>query len=168
MSRSLSSAIGSRWVLNCFVELTHHKKGSAYRVHGLDTKAQLRWLESALAGSLARWKVVLGHHPIYSAAPTHGDIKELIADVLPELQRRGVRISFCGHDHVLQHLVHGELNFFICGGGASHRVVKARDDVRFGVASAGFLSMTLRATAAEARFVNDKGDELYLANIPAP
>ncbi len=146
----------------------YHKKDSAYRVQDQDPKVQLRWLESTLSQSPARWKIVAGHHPIYSSALGHGDTKELIADVLPVLQKHGVQIFFCGHDHVLQHLVHGELNLFVCGGGSSHRTVKPRADVRFGAASAGFLSMTLTATAAEARFIDDKGNELYQASIPAP
>ena len=146
----------------------YHKKGSSYRVEGQDPKAQLRWLESVLADSPARWKIVVGHHPIYAAASAHGDTKELIADVLPVLRKHGVRIYFCGHDHVLQHLVHGDVNFFVCGGGSSHRTVNQRKDVRFGAGSAGFLAMTLTAAAAQATYIDDKGVELYRTSISAP
>ena len=146
----------------------YRKKGSSYKVQDQDPKAQLHWLETTLSESSARWKIVVGHHPIYSSAPMHGDTKELIADVLPILQKHGVRLYFCGHDHVLEYLVHGGLNCFVCGGGASHRSVAERADVRFSAGSAGFLAMTLSATEAEARFFNEKGKELYLAKIPAP
>ena len=145
----------------------YHKKGSAYHVEGQDPKVQLRWLESVLAASRARWKIVVGHHPVYSAAPGHGDTKELIAHVLPVLQQYGVRIYFCGHDHVLQHLVDGGVNFFVCGGGSSHRTVNQRKDVQFGAGSAGFLSMTLTAATAQATYIDDKGRELYRTSIPA-
>ena len=145
----------------------YHKKGSSYHVEGQDPKVQLRWLESALAASRARWKIVVGHHPVYAAASTHGDTKELIADVLPVLEKYGVQIYFCGHDHVLQHLVDGGINFFVCGGGSSHRTVNQRKDVRFGAGSAGFLSMTLTAAAAQAIYIDDKGRELYRTSIPA-
>jgi acid phosphatase len=147
--------------------IAYHKKGSAYHVEGQDPKVQLRWLESVLGASRARWKIVVGHHPVYSAAPGHGDTKELIADVLPLLQKYGVRIYFCGHDHVLQHLVDGGVNFFVCGGGSSHRTVNQRQDVQFGADSAGFLSMTLTANAAQATYIDDKGRELYRTSIPA-
>jgi acid phosphatase len=147
---------------------SYHKKNSAYHMEGQDPKVQLRWLESALTASRARWKIVVGHHPVYSAAPGHGNTKELIADVLPVLQRHGVQIYFCGHDHVLQYLVDGGINFFVCGGGSSHRAVKERADVHFGAGSAGFLSMTLTATAAQATYIDDKGKELYRTSIPAP
>jgi acid phosphatase len=145
----------------------YRKKGSAYHVEGQDPKVQVRWLESVLAASRARWKIVVGHHPVYSAAPGHGDTKELIADVLPVLQKYGVRIYFCGHDHVLQHLVDGGVNFFVCGGGSSHRTVDQRQDVQFGADSASFLSMTLTANAAQAIYIDDKGRELYRTCIPA-
>jgi tartrate-resistant acid phosphatase type 5 len=146
----------------------YHKKDSSYRVQGQDPKVQLRWLESVLAESRARWKIVTGHHPVYAAAPGHGDTKELVADVLPVLKKYGVQIYFCGHDHVLQHLVNGGINFFVCGGGSSHRTVNQRKDVRFGAGSAGFLSMTLTAAAAQAIYIDEKGVELYRTSILAP
>jgi hypothetical protein len=69
---------------------------------------------------------------------------------------------------VLQHLSHGGVNFFVCGGGSSHRTVNQRNDVRFGAGSTGFLSMTLTAAAAQATYINDQGVELYRTSIPAP
>jgi tartrate-resistant acid phosphatase type 5 len=146
----------------------YHKTNSPYRVADQDSKAQLRWLETTLAESPARWKIVVGHHPVYAAAPGHGDTKELITDILPVLQKYGVRVYFCGHDHVLQHLVDGGVNFFVCGGGSSHRSVNQRKDVRFGADSAGFLAMTLTGAAAQATYIDDKGVELYRTSIPAP
>ncbi len=146
---------------------SYRKKGSATHVEGQDPKAQARWLESVLAGSGARWKIVVGHHPIYAAAAAHGDTKELVAEVLPLLEKYRVQVYFCGHDHVLQHLVHGKVNFFVCGGGATHRPPKERPDVRFGVGSAGFLAMTLTADEARAAYIDDKGKELYQTTIAA-
>ena len=147
--------------------IEYQKKGSAYHVKGQDTKVQARWLESVLGASRARWKIMVGHHPVYSAATSHGDTKELIADVLPVLQKYGVQVYFCGHDHVLQHLVDGGVNFFVCGGGSSPRKVNHRNDVQFGSDFAGFLSMTLTANAAQATYIDDKGRELYRTSIPA-
>jgi tartrate-resistant acid phosphatase type 5 len=146
---------------------SYRKTGSSYHVQGQDAKAQLRWLESTLAASPARWKIVIGHHPIYAAAGTHGDTKELVAGVLPLLEKYGVQAYFCGHDHVLQHLSHGKMNFFVCGGGATHRTAQKRPDVQFGAGSLGFLCMTLTGTAAQAAYINEKGHELYRLSIPA-
>ena len=146
----------------------YRKEGSAYHMQDQDPKVQLQWLGSVLGESRARWKIVVGHHPVYAAAPTHGDTKELIENMLRVLQQQGVQIYFCGHDHVLQHLVHGGLNLFVCGGGSGHRTVNRRADVRFGAGSAGFLSMTLGVARAEARFVDQEGKELYVTTIALP
>jgi len=146
----------------------YRKAGAAYHVRDQDPKAQLAWLESVLADSRARWKIVVGHHPIYAAASKHGDTKELIDALLPVLLKHGVQIYFCGHDHVLQHLVHERLNLFVCGGGSQHRPVNQREDVRFGADSAGFLSMTLTADSAEAAFIDAKGRTLYSTRILLP
>ena len=146
----------------------YHKKDSTYHVQDQDPKAQLRWLESVLAASQARWKIVVGHHPVYSTGSLHGDTKELQTQVLPVLEKYGVRIYFCGHDHILEHLVHGQMNYIVCGGGSSHRSLKKRPDVRFGADSAGFLSVNLTASEARAAYINDSGKELYRTTVPAP
>jgi tartrate-resistant acid phosphatase type 5 len=108
---------------------------------------------------------VVGHHPIYSSVDNHGNTKELINSVLPLLHKYGVRIYFCGHEHFLQYLVHGDINFFVCGGGSVSRPVSDRDDVKFGVGSPGFLSMTLTPTIAKAVYFDDKGKSLYSNTI---
>ena len=122
----------------------YHQKESEYAEHvqGQDTGKQLKWLDSVLTVSKACWTMVVGHHPIFSSAPKHGDTKELVELVLPILKKHGVRIYASGHDHVLQHLKEGDMHFFICGGGANFRDVAERDDVLFGIGALGFLSIT--------------------------
>lgn len=94
----------------------YHKKTKKYHVEGQDVTKQLLWVDSVLTVSQSPWTIVLGHHPIYSAAPGHSDTKELINQVLPILTRHHVQLYICGHDHVLQHLKHDTMNFIICGG----------------------------------------------------
>ena len=48
---------------------------------------QLRWLDAELARSQSRWKVVYGHHPIYSGG-NYEDRPDLIARLLPILKDR--------------------------------------------------------------------------------
>lgn len=60
---------------------------------------QLAWLRTALARSRAPWKIVVGHHPIYSGS--HGDSPVLIARVAPLLEAFGVQAYVNGHDHDL-------------------------------------------------------------------
>jgi tartrate-resistant acid phosphatase type 5 len=140
---------------------------SEYRakVTGQDTGLQLKWLDSLLSASKARWTLVVGHHPIYSAAPKHGDTKELIEKVLPILEKHHVIIYACGHDHVLQHLKNSGMNFFICGGGAEFREVSKRNDVVFGIGSLGFLSVKVTKNSFKATYIDGEGNILHTAVI---
>jgi hypothetical protein len=81
------------------------------------------------------------------------------------LQKYGVRIYLCGHEHFLQYLVHGNINFFVCGGGSVSRPVSDREDVKFGVGSPGFLSITITPVSATGVYYNDKGNNLYSTTI---
>lgn len=44
---------------------------------------QLRWLEQALAASRAHWRIVYGHHPLYSTGKRHGGDPALRAKLEP-------------------------------------------------------------------------------------
>jgi hypothetical protein len=78
---------------------------------------QLAWLERALAASSARWKVVYGHHPIYSTGPD-GNTEEMVEEVLPMLKRHQADAYLAGHEHVMEYLKpEGSLNFFVSGAG---------------------------------------------------
>ncbi len=56
-----------------------------------DTGRQLRWADSVLAGATEPWKIVVGHHPLYSVGGDHGDQPELISQLSPLLQKYGVQ-----------------------------------------------------------------------------
>jgi len=148
-----------------FVE-EYHEKGSKYgSVKGQDPEKQLKWLDSLLTVSKTCWTMVVGHHSIYSAAPWHGDTKELADKVLPVLKKHNVLIYASGHDHVLQHLKEGNMHFFICGGGEEFRDVSQRADVVFGVGSLGFLSVTVRKDKLSASYIDEHCKVLHTAVI---
>jgi tartrate-resistant acid phosphatase type 5 len=89
----------------------------------LDTQSatsdkQLAWLDTELGRSQSRWKVVYGHHPIYSGG-NYEDRPDLISRLLPILQGRA-DVYLAGHDHNLQALrPDGNLHFYIAGGGGA-------------------------------------------------
>lgn len=124
--------------------------------------AQLAWLSEALAHSRATWKIVYGHHPIYSAGQ-HGDTQRLVDALLPVLRDRA-DAYFCGHDHDMQHLrPDGGVHFFVAGSGGAHqrpmhphpRTLFARTDIH------GFATLEADARALTVRFIADDGSELY-------
>jgi 3',5'-cyclic AMP phosphodiesterase CpdA len=67
----------------------------------VDYPAQLEWLDRRLAESTAQWKIVYGHHPLYSHAVESGRYPAMIERLEPILIRHGVDVYLAGHDHVL-------------------------------------------------------------------
>jgi len=143
----------------------YQRQDKQYHVKGQNIAGQLHWLDSLLSSSNDRWVIVVGHHPIYSAAPKHGDTPELISDVLPILERHHVPIYICGHDHVMQHLSDHGMDFFVCGGGAEHRDVNERNDVVFGKGSLGFLSVTAYRDSLNFRMIDENNVMLHETTI---
>jgi tartrate-resistant acid phosphatase type 5 len=69
--------------------------------------AQLQWLDRALAASRARWKVVYGHHPVYTNGDhggPGGSLPRIRQYLLPLLVRHRVDLYLAGHDHDLEML----------------------------------------------------------------
>jgi tartrate-resistant acid phosphatase type 5 len=126
---------------------------------------QMEWFESALKASTAAWKIVIGHHPIYSGGQ-HGDTPYLVKHVLPLLEKHGVQVYFNGHDHDLQHLQAGKLNLFCTGGGSRPRkAIKTTAHTKFGLGCSGFIAASLSADALDVRMIDDAGKLLYSTRV---
>ena len=78
----------------------------------------MAWLEQALGASTAPWKIVVGHHPIFSGGP-HWGAPELLRLVKPMLDRHRVAAYLGGHDHNMQHVVKDNVHYVTCGTGAT-------------------------------------------------
>jgi len=127
--------------------------------------AELLWLRDELDRSTSRWKVVYGHHPIYSAGH-HGDTPALVAKLLPVLRGRA-DVYLCGHDHDLQQLrEEGGVHFFVAGGGgAKTRATHADPRSLFAQASHGFAVLDADDSSLTVRFVGEDSTELYVSTI---
>jgi tartrate-resistant acid phosphatase type 5 len=87
----------------------------ALATHAL-SEAQLQWLDRELNRSTARWKIVYGHHPIYSYAG-HLDTPGFDKSLLPILKGRA-NAYIVGHEHVMQHIQpEGGVHFIVNGAG---------------------------------------------------
>jgi hypothetical protein len=64
------------------------------------SETQAKWLDQELGRSKARWKIVYGHHPIYSYG-THGPLPVLQQSLLPILKNRA-QVYLFGHEHIVQ------------------------------------------------------------------
>ena len=139
----------------------------AHNVRTQDPAAQLRWLDAQLAASPARFKLVCGHHTLFSGGSTHGDTPDLIAHLLPILQQHGVAAYINGHDHDLQHIVRDGMSFVCAGAGSEVRRVEPVAGTRFCVARSGFSIVTLRDSRLGLEFRDYAGATLYHGDIAA-
>ena len=89
-----------------------------------DWQRQISWLRTLLASSRAPWKVVVGHHPIYSSG-FYGNDPHLAAKLSTLMRRHGVQLYINGHDHNYERSkpIDGITYLVVGGGGASLRPV---------------------------------------------
>lgn len=87
----------------------------------VDDPDQLAWLERTLASSTDRWRIVMLHHPPYSAGyqGSRGDVRRAFA---PLFERYGVQLVLSGHDHDYQRSkpING-VTYVVSGGAAGTR-----------------------------------------------
>lgn len=131
----------------------------------LDTNAisdaQLLWLRDELEKSSARWKIVYGHHPIYSHGQ-HEDNVNMIEALLPALRERA-DIYLAGHDHDMQHLKpEGRLHFFIAGSGGKLRPIQPGPRSLFAKSARGFAVLEANGAELSVRFIDSDLNQLYL------
>jgi tartrate-resistant acid phosphatase type 5 len=137
-------------------------------VVGQDTGAQLRGFEQAMAASRADWKVVVGHHPIYSGNE-FGGAPELQAAIDPILQRHGALLYLNGHDHDLQHVSRGA-SHYVCTGAGSKMNDHCADSPGSDFCSVrpGFVALRLSRRRLQVAYRDDLGAELHVVDIPHP
>lgn len=124
---------------------------------------QREWLSAQLSKHKdARWKIVYGHHPVYSDGH-HGNTDRMIKDLLPILKQHRVDVYLAGHDHDLQHFDREGIQFFIVGGGGQEtRKVKKKNAVfvrsahGFMVIEAGERELTLSLVGTDGLAMHSK------------
>lgn len=121
---------------------------------------QLQWLERELAASTAYWKIVVGHHPVFSGG-SHGNTP-LLVERLPSLfKRHNVQIYLNGHDHDLQHIQQDGTNYLTSGAAANFRDTSSIGGTRFAQSKLGFLATRLGRTTATLTFIGADGNSLF-------
>lgn len=146
---------------NAFIGSYRARPDRYHRIDATDPDEQLEWLRRRLRESGAVWKIVIGHHPVYSSG-FHGDTEELMALLPPLFRQYGVQAYFCGHDHDLEYYrPEGGTAYIVSGGGSGHRWLWPRRGSRFSAATEGFVHVALDRDSMTARFYDDRGRELY-------
>ncbi|GAU12780.1 hypothetical protein TSUD_72660 [Trifolium subterraneum] len=124
----------------------------------------------ALRDSTAKWKIVVGHHPVRSIGH-HGDTKELLTHLLPILEVNNVDMYLNGHDHCLEHIssTSSQIQFLTSGGGSKAwkgDVDKnGKDGVKFYYDGQGFMSVELEQMNVKVVYYNVFGKVLHVLNL---
>lgn len=133
-----------------------------------DTQKQLKWIDSVLANSPEKYKIVVGHHPIYSAGYGHGNQDELIAQLKPILEKNKVSMYFCGHSHSSQYLKKPDstIEYIVAGAGSSTvELVLQESSVLFGTATPSFTLVSISKDFIKTSFIDSTGTELFSNQI---
>jgi 3',5'-cyclic AMP phosphodiesterase CpdA len=124
---------------------------------------ELKWLEDVLANSKEQWKIVFGHHPVYSASQKHGNTTEMITDVKPILEKYNAQFYFCGHDHDFQHLHEKGKNveYIVTGTGGETRPCNTNELSVFSRSEPGFSVVSFKGDSLNLTFVGTYGNIIY-------
>jgi 3',5'-cyclic AMP phosphodiesterase CpdA len=165
-TQKVGEGVSARFILidtSPFVE-KYHKEAKKYGdLTQQDTARQWFWLDSVLAASTEQWKIVVGHHPVFSSSPKHGDQPELQRRLKPLLEKYGVNLYLCGHDHDLQHNQPegSKVAYILSGAGSEIRPSSRNQHTKFVISAGGFVAISLQTTYGEAFFITADGKIPY-------
>ena len=128
---------------------------------------QLPWLKAALGRSKAPWKVVVGHHPLYTAG-FYGDDKAGIARLTPLFKRYGVQLYINGHDHNYERTksINGTTYLTVGGGGANLRSVLPNENTAYATSQYSFAELNFDAKNLRIQGWNAEGQKIDQVLLP--
>ncbi|GAB4227315.1 MAG: metallophosphoesterase [Stanieria sp.] len=118
---------------------------------------QLTWLEENLARSQSRWKIVYGHHPVYSSG-LHGSSQFLNDRLTPLFSRYQVQLYICGHDHNYERSKNLQgTTYIVCGAGAGTRPVSSSDWTAFSADILSFVTFEVYDKVIKIKAIDSTG-----------
>ncbi len=129
-----------------------------------DADKQLRWIDNTLKSSTAKWKIVMGHHPVY--AGTNKEEEERIdmqLNLMPLLKKHQVDAYYCGHIHNFQHIkMPGvDIDYFVNSSASLSREVVPLKEAIFSSQLTGFTLCSLNDSLMVTSLIDKKGGIIY-------
>ena len=171
-------ALGNHdYMSNVDAELEYVKKNSRWKMPSryytfvqknarffvLDTEkfdeAQAKWLANAIQQSNSQWKIVIGHHPIFSYG-AHADNTHLIRNLLPRLKGK-TDMYLAGHDHDLQIIEKDGYPFIVSGAAGKLRPVKSGLGTVYADSKLGFSHLKIEGDKAHLSMVDKNAKVLF-------
>jgi predicted phosphodiesterase len=125
---------------------------------------QLRWIDSVLVVSNDRWKIVIGHHPVYAdTQKEEGERTDMQQRVGKILENRNADIYICGHIHNFQHIrpENCHVNYVVNSSASNSRPVNPIEGTVFCNPDPGFSVFTVSSDSVRFLFINHMGDTVY-------
>lgn len=123
-----------------------------------DWDHQLEWLDEQLNRSNAPWKIVFGHHNIYSSG-VYGVNQRLVSQLTPLFQHYNVQLYINGHEHHYERTqpINGT-TYLTCGAGAKLRPVGQSDWTDYATSQLSFAAYDVYADQMAIRGINANGE----------
>jgi 3',5'-cyclic AMP phosphodiesterase CpdA len=127
---------------------------------------QLPWLRASLAASKAPWKVVVGHHPIYSAG-FYGNDSVAQGRLGPLFKKYGVQLYINGHEHDYERtkMIEGTTYLTLGIGGASLRPILANGNTAASASVHGFVELEASPTTIKINAWDRQGKPIDQATL---
>lgn len=133
-----------------------------------DAAQQKQWLIETLQtkDEAIVWKIVVGHHPMYSGGKrkTAEDTLDFEAQFANLFDEHQVDAYICGHEHDLQ-IIQPEGRFttqFLSGAASELRPSGSREGTIFAVSEPGFMSFTISDDKMKIQTIKAKENEIEL------
>lgn len=135
-----------------------------------DSTAQKVWLEKVLAeaGPTVKWKIVVGHHPMYTAGNRALREPHLRHSLESILEKHKVDVYLSGHEHHLQyyHPKDKVTHHFISGAGSeANESMEPRGPYDFFAPIQGFMTFSITEDLLLMQAINRKGKVLTKVRI---
>jgi tartrate-resistant acid phosphatase type 5 len=148
-------------------ERSYYSSSFAKNVMRQDTARQKKWLDSLTALNDVDWKIVVGHHHIYTGGLRKQDPNSVRAALEPVFVKNKVDVYFSGHEHDLQHLkvAAKPTHYFVSGAGSDIRPTGLIAESLFAQSILGFMSVSITKGAFDVKIISYKGDVIYQYEI---
>ena len=130
---------------------------------------QKQWIEEQLAQSKAHWKIVVGHHPIYTGGwrKDSKDVVNMKQFLEPIFEKYGVDVYLSGHEHHLEYTKpEKKTHHVISGAGSEAR--PSEKNINGGVFAAstqGFVTFSVNKSEILMQFIDYKDEIIFSQSI---
>jgi hypothetical protein len=163
--RQINDSVSARFIFLDTAPLLdkYYKKEGFPDIAKQDSARQIAWLKAVLANSKEQWKLVFGHHSIYSANIKEGSPSELIQRIKPILEKYNVQFYISGHEHDFQHLkaIGGKLDYMVHGTSEETQPSATNEMSLFSKSGTAFSSVTFHGDSIRYAFINSSGQPEY-------